>query len=92
MAINRFQITALLWSLLFLITVSCSTGLDTQMNAVLDKMEEDMGYVNTVSSTDVAKVANWFVRRGDDSQKARALYCLGRAQFNEKSYSKKHVI
>ena len=87
MAINRFQITALLWSLLFLITVSCSTGLDTQMNAVLDKMEEDMGYVNTVSSTDVAKVANWFVRRGDDSQKARALYCLGRAQFNEKSYS-----
>lgn len=84
---NRFQITAFLWSLLFLITVSCSTGLDTQMNAVLGKMEEDMGYVNTVSSTDVAKVANWFVRRGDDSQKARALYCLGRAQFNEKSYS-----
>ena len=69
------------------VIISCSTGLDTQMGALLDRMEEDLGYVNTVSSADVAKVADWFVRRGDDSQKARALYCLGRAQFNESSYS-----
>ena len=65
---------------------SCTTGLDTQMDAVLDRVEEDLGYVNTVGSEDVAKMADWFLRRGDDSQKARALYCLGRTQFNDRSY------
>ena len=83
---NRLRIAAVP-ALVLLLAVSCSTGLDTQMGALLDRMEEDMGYVNTVSSSDVAKVADWFVRRGDDSQKARALYCLGRSQFNERSYS-----
>ena len=57
------------------------------MEAVLDKMEGEIGYVNTVSADDVAKVASWFVRRGDDSQKARALFCLGRAQMNDGSNS-----
>ncbi|MBR1927675.1 MAG: hypothetical protein IJ840_08035 [Bacteroidales bacterium] len=74
-------------ALSFFLALGCSTGLDTQMEALLDRMEEDMGYVNTVSSTDVAKVADWFIRRGDDGRRARALYCLGRAQFNERSYS-----
>ena len=90
LAVNRLQNTALVALLLFLsflVLTGCSTGLDAQMEALLDKMEDDMGYVNTVSSTDVAKVADWFVRRGDDGQKTRAMYCLGRAQFNERSYS-----
>lgn len=69
------------------IIISCSTGLDTQMNAVLDKVEEDLGYVNTVDVVNVAKMTDWFERRGDDDQKARALYCLGRSQFNDRSYS-----
>jgi len=87
LTINSLRNTALLTVLTILLIGGCSTGLDTQMGALLDRMEEDMGYVNTVSSSDVAKVADWFVRRGDDSQKARALYCLGRSQFNERSYS-----
>ncbi|MBR0531863.1 MAG: hypothetical protein IJJ96_04575 [Bacteroidales bacterium] len=87
LTINSLRNTALLTVLTVLLIGACSTGLDTQMGALLDRMEEDMGYVNTVSSSDVAKVADWFVRRGDDSQKARALYCLGRSQFNERSYS-----
>lgn len=87
LSVNRLQNTVLIAALSFLLAAACSTGLDTQMGALLDRMEEDMGYVNTVSSSDVAKVADWFVRRGDDSQKARALYCLGRSQFNERSYS-----
>jgi hypothetical protein len=90
LAVNRLQNTALVALLLFLsflVLTGCSTGLDAQMESLLDKMEDDMGYVNTVSSTDVAKVADWFVRRGDDGQKTRAMYCLGRAQFNERSYS-----
>ena len=57
------------------------------MEAVLDQVEEDLGYVNTVDAGNVAKMTSWFERRGDDSQKARALYCLGRTQYNEKSYS-----
>ena len=90
LAVNRLQNTALVALLLFLsflVLTGCSTGLDAQMEALLDKMEDEMGYVNTVSSADVAKVADWFVRRGDDGQKTRAMYCLGRAQFNERSYS-----
>ncbi|MBR4756138.1 MAG: hypothetical protein IK076_04285 [Bacteroidales bacterium] len=72
-------------SLCFL-AVSCTTGLDTQMDAVLDKVEDNLGFVNTVGSEDVAKMVEWFIRRGDDSQRGRALYCLGRTQFNDKSY------
>ena len=81
-----FRRTILL-TLTCLFALSCTTGLDNQMEAVLDKMEGEIGYVNTVSADDVAKVASWFVRRGDDSQKARAFYCLGRTLFNEGSNS-----
>ena len=81
---NRIHIIALL--LFSLLAFSCTTGLDTQMEAVLDKVEEDLGYVNTVEADNVAKMADWFLRRGDDGQKARALYCLGRTQFNDRSY------
>ena len=70
-----------------LVMTSCSTGLDTQMAAVLDQVEGELGYVNTLGASDVAKMAGWFVRRGDDSQKARALYCLGRTQYNDHNYS-----
>ena len=70
-----------------LLAFSCTTGLDSQMSAVLDKVEEDLGYVNTVDADEVAKMSGWFLRRGDDLQKARALYCLGRSQFNERRYS-----
>lgn len=63
------------------------TGLDDNMSKVLDKIEDDLGYVNTLEDRDVAKVADWFERRGDDDQKARALFCLGRNQFNSHSYS-----
>ena len=73
-------------TLAVLVSVSCNTGLDTQMAAVLDQVEENLGHVNTVGTEDVSKMADWFIRRGDDSQKARALYCLGRAQFNDRSY------
>lgn len=72
---------------LLAILASCSTGLDTQMSAVLDKVEEDLGYVNTVGVEDMARMTSWFERHGDDSQKARAWFCLGRSQFNDRSYS-----
>ena len=78
---------AILFFLACTFAVSCTTGLDTQMDAVLDRVEQDLGYVNAVGTEDVAKMADWFVRRGDDSRKARALYCLGRSQFNDRSYS-----
>ena len=81
---SRLIITALLIGCLF---TSCTTGLDTQMEAVLDQVEENLGYVNTLESGNVAKMADWFMRRGDDLQKARALYCLGRTQFNDGSHS-----
>ena len=72
---------------IMLLLSSCKTGLDTQMNAVLDQVEENLGYVNTLESGNVAKMSDWFMRRGDDLQKARALYCLGRTQFNDGSHS-----
>ena len=90
LVVNRLQNTALvalLSALFFLMAASCSTGLDTQMEAVLDQVEGDLGYVNTLDADNVAKMAGWFVRRGDDSQKARALYCLGRTQYNDHNYS-----
>ena len=90
LVVNRLQnaaLVALLSALFFLMVTSCSTGLDTQMEAVLDQVEGDLGYVNTLDADNVAKMAGWFVRRGDDSQKARALYCLGRTQYNDHNYS-----
>ena len=90
LVVNRLRNTALVAWLLFLpffALTGCSTGLDTQMNAVLDQVEGELGYVNTLGASDVAKMAGWFVRRGDDSQKARALYCLGRTQYNDHNYS-----
>ena len=83
MIIKGIQITAAI----ILLAVSCTTGLDTRMDAVLDQVEENLGYVNTLESGNVAKMADWFIRRGDDLQKARALYCLGRTQFNDGSHS-----
>ena len=90
LVVNGLQnaaLAALLSALFFLMATSCSTGLDTQMEAVLDQVEGDLGYVNTLDADNVAKMAGWFVRRGDDSQKARALYCLGRTQYNDHNYS-----
>ncbi len=85
--LQNATLVALLSALFFLMAASCSTGLDTQMEAVLDQVEGDLGYVNTLDADNVAKMAGWFVRRGDDSQKARALYCLGRTQYNDHNYS-----
>ncbi len=76
------QITAAI-----VIVTSCSTGLDRQMAAVLDQVEDNLGYVNTIETANVAKMTDWFIRRGDDASKARALYCLGRSQFNDGNYS-----
>lgn len=63
--------------------VSCDTGLFKQMDGALDEVEQGLGYVNTLETKDVRKMAEWFARRGDDGQKGRALYCLGRNQFND---------
>lgn len=63
--------------------VSCDTGLFKQMDGALDEVEQGFGYVNTLETKDVRKMADWFARRGDDGQKGRALYCLGRNQFND---------
>ena len=90
LVVNRLRNTALVAWLLFLpflVLTGCSTGLDTQMAAVLDQIEGELGYVNTLDAANVEKMASWFVRRGDDSQKARALYCLGRTQYNDHNYS-----
>ena len=88
MAISCLRNTVLLTAILaVLLLAGCSTGLDTQMSSVLDKVEGDLGYVNTVDAGNVAKMADWFERHGDDSQKARAFYCLGRTLFNEGSNS-----
>lgn len=62
---------------------SCDTGLFSQMDKALDEVEQGLGYVNTLETKDVRKMADWFERRGDDGQKGRALYCLGRNQFND---------
>ena len=63
------------------------TGLTKQMSGVLDNVEENLSYVNTYDEKDMVKMAAWFDRHGNDSEKARALYCLGRYQFNARSYS-----
>ena len=59
---------------------SCDTGLFSQMDKALDEVEQGLGYVNTLETKDVRKMADWFDRRGDDGQKGRAFYCLGRNQ------------
>ena len=90
LVVNRLRNTALVAWLLFLpflVLMGCSTGLDTQMAAVLDQVEGELGFVNTLDAANVEKMASWFVRRGDDSQKAGALYCLGRTQYNDHNYS-----
>ena len=81
---NRLKNIFLL--LAVLVSVSCSTGLDKQMADLLDRVEGEMGFVNTISVEDMPKMAGWYQRHGDDGQNARALYCLGRAQFNDRSY------
>ena len=81
----QVAVPAVLFPLILL--SSCSTGLDRQMADLLDRVENEMGYVNTIGVEDMAKMAGWFERHGDDVQNARALFCLGRALFNEKSYS-----
>lgn len=62
---------------------SCDTGLFKQMDAALGQVEENLGHVNTLDTRDVQKMAGWFARHGDDGQKGRALYCLGRNQLND---------
>ena len=82
---NRFKYIFLF--LAVLVSWSCSTGLDKQMADLLDKVEDELGYVNTISAEDMAKMSGWYQRHGDDGQKARALFCFGRTLFNDKSYS-----
>ena len=64
------------------VLASCDTGLFKQMDDALDEVEQGLGYINTLETKDVRKMADWFDRRGDDGQKGRAFYCLGRNQFN----------
>ncbi len=62
------------------------TGLNTQMERLLANLEDNLGYVNTHSDEEVSNMASWFLRHGNDDQKSRALYCLGRNQYNSKRY------
>ncbi len=67
--------------------VCCSTDLDKQMDRVLDGLEEDMGFVNTVGTEDVRKIAGWYSSNGSPERKAQAYHCLGRNEFNDGNYS-----
>ncbi|MCH3941037.1 MAG: hypothetical protein LKK16_07280 [Bacteroidales bacterium] len=62
------------------------TGLNTQMERLLANLEDNLGYINTHSDEEVSNMASWFLRHGNDDQKSRALYCLGRNQYNSKRY------
>lgn len=74
--------------LLALLLVSCDRpGIAERMNSVLEGMETEMGYVNTLDDSEVEKFADWFERHGDPSAKSRALFCLGRNQFNSGRYA-----
>ena len=42
---------------------SCDTGLFSQMDKALDEVEQGLGYVNTLETKDVRKMADWFERR-----------------------------
>ena len=69
------------------LAAGCQTGLNTQMRAILDNLENDLGYVNTVNEEDARKLASWFETKGSEDEAARALFFLGRTQFNQGSYS-----
>lgn len=74
--------------LLTFVLASClRSGIAERMEAVLEGMEDEMGYVNTLDDTEVEKVADWFERHGDPSARSRALFCLGRNEFNSGRYS-----
>lgn len=82
---NVIKIMALVLALL--LAAGCETGLDTQMRNLLDSLEEDLGYVNTIGEQEARKLATWFEEKGSDGEAARALFFLGRTQFNQGSYS-----
>lgn len=82
---NMKRIAILLPALLLAACVR--NGIAERMGAVLEKMETEMGYVNTLDDADVEKVADWFERHGTPSEKSRALFCLGRNQFNSGRYA-----
>ena len=71
-----------------LLLSSCvGRGIDEKMDETLDMVEENMGYFNTYSTEEVAKLAGWFDRHSDKGRLAHAYYCLGRNQFNDGNYS-----
>ncbi len=76
-----------LFLLLTLILAGCTHELEDKMGAYLDQVEEGLADFNTHDVKDMEKTASWFERHGDTGQQARALYCLGRTQFNAGSYS-----
>ncbi len=49
---------------LLLILSSCDTDLFRQMDRALDEVENRMGYVNTLETRDVRKMADWFEEAG----------------------------
>ena len=65
----------------------CSHELEDKMGAYLDQVEEGLAGFNTHGVKDMEKTVSWFNRHGDAGQQARALYCLGRTQFNDGNYS-----
>lgn len=73
--------------LTFVLTSCFRSGIEERMEAVLERMEAEMGYVNTLNDSDVEKVVDWFERHGEPARKSRALFCLGRNQFNSGRYS-----
>ncbi len=73
--------------LVVLVLAACSHELENKMGAYLDQVEEGLGGFNTQSVGDMEKTVSWFSRHGDAGQQARALYCLGRTQFNDGNYS-----
>ena len=72
---------------LSIVLICCSTDLDSQMERVLDGLEEDMGYVNTVGTEEVRSLAAWFSSHGSAGRQAQAFHCLGRNEFNDGNYS-----
>ena len=73
--------------LLCFVLAGCTHELEDKMGAYLDQVEEGLAGFNTHDAGDMAKTVAWFKRHGDASQQARALYCLGRTQFNDGNYS-----
>lgn len=79
--------SAALLLMVFALLSCVQSGIAERMEDVLERMEDEMGAVNTLEDSDVAKVADWFERHGSPAQKSRALFCLGRNQFNSRNYS-----